>query len=164
MADSGLMSTRNVELLESAGYRYILGARIRNESRRIKDWILASDRTDGNIVECRRNDTQRLIVSYSDARARKNAWNRSRGVERLRRAYAKGTMTKDNVNKRGYNKFLDISKDITVSINEEKIAEDSLWDGLKGYRPSASARVRSRCVRCSTLRRNVSRPISASAL
>ena len=133
VADSGLMSTKNVELLESAGYRYILGARIRNESRKIKDWILETDRTDGSIVECRRNDTQRLIVSYSDARARKNAWNRSRGVERLRRAYAKGTLTKDNVNKRGYNKFLDISKDITVSINEGKIAEDSLWDGLKGY-------------------------------
>lgn len=31
VADSGLMSTRNVELLESAGYQYILGARIRNE-------------------------------------------------------------------------------------------------------------------------------------
>ena len=71
VADSGLMSTRNVELLESAGYRYILGARIRNEPRKIKDWILETDRTDGNIVECRRNDTQRLIVSYSDARARK---------------------------------------------------------------------------------------------
>ena len=133
VADSGLMSTRNVELLESAGYRYILGARIRNESQRIKDWILEADRTDGNIVECRRNDTQRLIVSYSDARAKKSAWNCSKGVERLRKAYAKGTLTKDNVNKRGYNKFLDISRDITVSINEEKIAEDSLWDGLKGY-------------------------------
>ena len=83
VADSGLMSTKNVELLESAGYRYILGARIRNESRKIKDWILETDRTDGSIVECRRNDTQRLIVSYSDARARKNAWNRSRGVDSL---------------------------------------------------------------------------------
>lgn len=37
------------------------------------------------------------------------------------------------MNRRGYNKFLDISKDITVSINEEKIREDMLWDGLKGY-------------------------------
>ena len=133
VADSGLMNTRNVELLESAGYRYILGARIRNEPQKIKDRILAADRTDGNIVEFRRNDRQRLIVSYSDARARKNAWNRGKGVERLRKAYAKGTLTKENVNKRGYNKFLDVSKDITVSINEEKIAEDSLWDGLKGY-------------------------------
>ena len=51
----------------------------------------------------------------------------------MRKAYAKGTLTKENVNKRGYNKFLDISKDITVSINEDKIEEDMLWDGLKGY-------------------------------
>ena len=86
VADSGLMSTRNVELLESAGYRYILGARIRNEPQKIKDRILAADRTDGNIVEFRRNDNQRLIVSYSGARARKNAMNRNKGVERLRKA------------------------------------------------------------------------------
>ncbi|MCR4681181.1 MAG: hypothetical protein K5636_06195 [Bacteroidales bacterium] len=37
------------------------------------------------------------------------------------------------MNKRGYNKFLDISKDIEVSINEDKIREDAAWDGLKGY-------------------------------
>ena len=66
-------------------------------------------------------------------RARKNAWNRDKGVERLRRAYAKGTLTKENITKCGYNKFLDISKDINVSINEGKIEEDMLWDGLKGY-------------------------------
>ena len=111
VADSGLMNTKNVELLESAGYRYILGAKIRNESPKIKDWILTIDRTDGNIIECRKNDSQRLIVSYSNARAKKNAWNRNKGVERLRKAYAKGTLTKENVNKRGYNKFLEISKD-----------------------------------------------------
>ena len=133
VADSGLMNAKNVELLESAGYRYILGARIRNEPAKVKDWILAVDRTDGNIAECLRDDGRRLIVSYSDARAKKNAWNRGKGVERLRKAYAKGTLTKENVNRRGYNKFLEIGKDIAVSINEEKIAEDCLWDGLKGY-------------------------------
>lgn len=133
VADSGLMSTKNVELLESAGYKYILGARIRNESPKMKDWVLSVNRTDGNVEECRKSDTQRLIVSYSESRARKNAWNRDKGVDRLRKAYAKGTLTKENVNKRGYNKFLEISKDITVRIDEDKIAEDSLWDGLKGY-------------------------------
>ncbi len=51
----------------------------------------------------------------------------------LPKAYAKGTLTKDKVNKRGYNKFLDISKDIAVSINYGKIEEDTRWDGLKGY-------------------------------
>ena len=42
-------------------------------------------------------------------------------------------LTKANVNKRGYNKFLEISKDVQVRINPKKIAEDELWDGLKGY-------------------------------
>lgn len=133
VADSGLMSAKNIALLESAGYKYIIGARIRNESQSVKDWILSIDRTDGHIEECRKSSTQRLIVSYSEARAHKNARNRDKGLERLRKAYAKGTLTKENVNRRGYNKFLDISKDIAVSINEGKIQDDMLWDGLKGY-------------------------------
>ena len=37
------------------------------------------------------------------------------------------------MNRRGYNKFLEISKDIQVSISEDKINEDEKWDGLKGY-------------------------------
>jgi len=37
------------------------------------------------------------------------------------------------VNRQGYNKFLDIGKDITVSINYDRIEEDARWDGLKGY-------------------------------
>ena len=133
VADSGLMSSKNVALLEAAGYKYILGARIRSESPAIKKWILSIGRADGNMAEHRKSGQQRIIVSYSEKRARKNAWNRQKGVDRLRKAYAKGTLTKENVNKRGYNKFLDINKDITVSINEEKIKEDALWDGLKGY-------------------------------
>ena len=133
VADSGLMNEANIGLLESAGYKYILGARIRSESLEIRDWMLGIDWTDGRCEEHERRAGQRLIVSYSDARAKKNARNREKGVKRLKKAYAKGTLTKDKVNKRGYNKFLDISKDITVSINYDKIEEDARWDGLKGY-------------------------------
>ena len=38
VAVSGLMSETNVNLLESAGYKYILGARIRSESPKVKKW------------------------------------------------------------------------------------------------------------------------------
>ena len=37
------------------------------------------------------------------------------------------------MNRRGYNKFLEISKDIQVYISEERISNDEKWDGLKGY-------------------------------
>ena len=133
VADAGLMSEKNVSLLEAAGYKYIIGARIRKESASVQHWMMSVCWTDGKVGEYRKKDGRRLVVSYSDARARKSAHNRDKGVERLRKAYAKGTLTKDKVNKRGYNKFLDISKDITVTINEAKILEDAQWDGLKGY-------------------------------
>jgi transposase len=42
-------------------------------------------------------------------------------------------MTKENINKRGYNKFLDITDNVKVEINPDKISEDRKWDGLKGY-------------------------------
>lgn len=51
----------------------------------------------------------------------------------MRKAYKSGKLTKQQVNRRGYNKFLEISKDVEVVISEEKIAVDSKWDGLKGY-------------------------------
>jgi transposase len=133
VADSGLMSTANVKLLRSAGYKYIIGARIKSESKAVKEWILSHEKRDGHYFECKRDDGERLIVGYSDKRAKKDAYNRSRGVARLRKAYSSGRLTKAQVNRRGYNKFLEISKDIQVYISEERISNDEKWDGLKGY-------------------------------
>lgn len=133
VADSGLMNTNNIRLLRDAGYKYIIGARIRNERADIKEWILSCPKKDHCYAETVRESGDRLIVGYSEERAKKDDYNRKRGVERLRKAYRVGTLTKDQVNKRGYNKFLEISKDVQVRISEEKIAEDCLWDGLKGH-------------------------------
>lgn len=133
VADSGLMSANNVKLLHDAGYRYIIGARIKNENEPIKDWILEQEKSDGCFFERRRGGGERLIVGYSETRAKKDAYNRTRGVARLRKAYSSGKLTKNQVNRRGYNKFLEISKDVDVCINDDKIAADSKWDGLKGY-------------------------------
>ena len=133
VADSGLMNKNNVALLQEAGYKYILGARIKNEGASVKQWILSLEKKDKTSYEHKRQNGERLIVSYSEKRAKKEAYNRDRGIARLRKAYKSGHITKQQVNKRGYNKFLEISKDIEVSISEEKIAEDCKWDGLKGY-------------------------------
>ena len=133
VADSGLMSGKNVKLLRSAGYKYIVGARVKSEDSATKDWILSLERKDGVEHECLRPDGDRLIVSYSSSRAANDAKNREKGVERLEKSYRSGILTKANVNKRGYNKFLEISKDVQVRINPEKITEDERWDGLKGY-------------------------------
>ena len=133
VADSGLMNQKNIDLLESCRYKYIIGARIKNEDRDIKSWILALGKQDGAFYERPKSETCRLIIGYSDDRAKKDAYNREKGVRRLRKAYSRGTLTKENINRRGYNKFLEISDNVEVSINHQKIVEDGQWDGLKGY-------------------------------
>lgn len=132
VADSGLMNKKNKELLDSAGYKYILGARIKNESGKVKNWILSLNKSDGLFHEKKINGL-RLIVGYSSKRAKKDKYNRDKGIKRLETAYKSGKVTKDNINKRGYNKFLEISQDVKVVISKEKISEDERWDGLKGY-------------------------------
>ena len=133
VADSGLMNRKNVSLLRQAGYKYIIGARIKNEDTCVREWILGLQLADGEYAECQASEGERLVVGYSRKRAEKDAYNRKRGVDRLRKAYKNGKLTKSQVNRRGYNKFLEISKDINVEISEEKIKEDAYWDGLKGY-------------------------------
>lgn len=134
IADAGLMSDKNVQLLRSAGYKYIIGARIKKESGTVKERILSTPHEQGVFNDILCNNGDRLVVGYSEDRARKNEHDRNEGIERLRKRYAKGTLTKADINRRGYNKFLSISSGVTVRIDEDKIEEDKVWDGLKGYR------------------------------
>ena len=100
IADAGLMSDKNVKLLRSAGYKYIIGARIKKESGAMKECILSTPHVQGvfNDIPC--SDGDRLIVGYSEERARKNEHDREDGVERLRNRFATGMITKANINKR----------------------------------------------------------------
>lgn len=133
VADSGLMNGDNIADLEANGYKYIIGAKIKTESKKIKEWILSQPKNDCQMVEYDKGNGKRLLVGYTDNRARKDAYNREKGVRRLEKAYRRGTLTKENINKRGYNKFLTMEGDVKVSIDYDKLETDAKWDGLKGY-------------------------------
>jgi len=133
VADSGLMSGDNIADLEANGYRYIIGAKIKTESKKIKEWILEQPKANSRMVEYDKGNGQRLLVGYTADRARKDAYNRDKGIRRLEKAYRRGTLTKEHINKRGYNKFLTMDGDVKVSIDYDKLESDARWDGLKGY-------------------------------
>lgn len=133
VADSGFMIGRNIGLLRSGNYHFIVGARIKKAAKDVTEWLMTLPHEDGLYHERRLENGDRLIVTYSSKRASKDAYNRAKGVERLKKAYASGKVAKDKINKRGYSKFLKIENDVFVSINEEKIKADEKWDGLKGY-------------------------------
>ena len=133
VADSGLLSRKNITLLKAAGYKFILGGRIKKESAAVQDWVLSLEKDSRKLHETSINADERIIISYSDERAGKDRRNRERGIQRLRKAYASGRISKKNINQRGYNKFPTIENDVMVNIDEAKIEADARWDGLKSY-------------------------------
>jgi transposase len=133
VADSGLMNKDNISELESKNYEYILGARIKSESENVRQWVYSLEKQNGAFYEHKKNGNARLVVGYSDDRARKDRYNREKGVRRLEKEFKTGTLTKSKITKRGCNKFLDVSGDVKAVINQEKIKEDERRDGFKGY-------------------------------
>lgn len=136
VADSGLLSNSNVEELQTKGYEFILGARIKSEKQLIKNKILSLNLKNGESTLISK-DGLKLIVTYSDDRARKDRYNREKGLRKLEKQINKGRLTKASINNRGYNKFLKLEGEIMVSIDKEKLKLDSHWDGLKGYLTNA---------------------------
>jgi len=133
--DAAMLSRENVETLQRDKYPFIVGARIRNETESTQRDILSrcSNLRDGKSVVITKDDGLRLIVSYSEKRAKKDAHNRERGVKRLQKRVRSGQLTKEHLNNRGYNKFLRLQGEVTIEIDDSKIAEAAKWDGLKGY-------------------------------
>jgi len=134
VADSGLLSKENINELKAKGYGYIIGARIKNMNDMCKQKILAAKlNEDGASAEIQQKEGTRLILSYSDKRAKKDAHNRAKGLKRLEKRVQSGKLTKEYINNRGYNKYLILKNQIDVAIDYEKYERDSQWDGLKGY-------------------------------
>jgi len=133
VADSGLLSKENINALQEQGYEYILGARIKNEAKQIKEKILETKLKDGQIKNIEKDKNTRIIISFSEKRAKKDAHNRERGLKRLEKRIKSGKLTKSNINNRGYNKYLKLEGEISIEIDYDKYKKDNQWDGLKGY-------------------------------
>ena len=132
VADAGLLSDKNIEQLEKEGYEYIIGARIRSLSKADKEAVLKLGLKDGWLKSITIKG-KRYVISMSDDRAKKDARDREKGIKRLEKRFASGKITKASVNNRGYNRFLTLQGETTVSIDQDKIADDARLDGLKGY-------------------------------
>lgn len=143
VADAGLLSKDNIDILKKNKYTFIIGARIKNESDSVKDGIFkqTTGLTDRQGVKIKKSDDTRLIVTYSAKRAKKDKYNREKGLKKLKQQIRSGKLTKKNINNRGYNKFLRIIGKLEIAIDEEKITADSKWDGLKGYITNAELTV-----------------------
>jgi len=133
IADAGLLSDKNIKALEKEKYKYIIGARLKNESDAIQERITRKKYSDGMVYVIRKSKEEKLIVHYSEKRAKKDFYNRKKGLNRLEKRIKSGKLTKANINNRGYNKYLQLDGKIDIKIDYQKFEKDACWDGLKGY-------------------------------
>ena len=154
VADSGLLSKANIEIIKTSGFQYILGARLKNLSQNWQKTILENTDYETHTIfykdrEDKEKDTlqikdydyhkdsdhqivERLIVSRSSARAAKDKKDREKALGKLLLKFKKSANPKDLISNFGYKKYLRIEGETTVALNEDKIANEELWDGLHG--------------------------------
>lgn len=132
VADSGLLSNENIDQLQQQGYEYIIGARIKNESTDVTEKLLSAQLRNAEHLVIEKANSK-LIVQYSESRAKKDAHNRQRGLNRIEKQIKSGKLTKQHINNRGYNKYLKMEGAVNISVDRDKYEQDGKWDGLKGY-------------------------------
>ena len=133
VADSGLLSKSNIRELIDNGYEFILGARLKSSGNNQKEKVLALRLENGESVSMDWEENLRMIVGYSDKRAKKDMFNREKGLKKLEKQLKTGKLNKTHINNRGYNKYLKMEGEIKIALDMHKFEQDGKWDGLKGY-------------------------------
>lgn len=151
VADSGMFNSANLkelDELEEYDFNYIVGARIKNLTKSVKEKIINRDNyqelnRDKEIARFTLDNGRKLIVTYSRKRAKKDKADREKGIKKLKDKLEKEKSVKSHLSNAGYKKYLELessdkdnkskqSCDLTIVLNENKIKEDEKWDGLKG--------------------------------
>ena len=153
VADRGMLSNCNLIQLHKRGYKYIIGSRIKALKDEIKNTItnlvFLSDMDtkeipldeellckEKNKIKAKTTIKQRLILSYSTQRAKKDKYLRQKALEKLKiKIESSNNITKSDLKLSHYAKFLDLDESCTITfqLNEEKITQDENLDGIKGF-------------------------------
>lgn len=136
VADSAMLSQDNLAVLEQSEKKYIVGARIKGMANTIKEQILdTSNYTDKDGFSYKEIDLtkgRRLLVNYSEKRARKDAFDRQASIDKLLKKLEKSKSPENFISNYGYKKYLKIDKSHQVELNQNKIDQAAQWDGLHG--------------------------------
>lgn len=139
VADRAMMSEENLTELERAQIKYVIAAKLRKMTPALREKILQKQGEslpfEEEVVtkqEYTLENHRRLIVTHSAKREKKDRLDRERMIEKMQKRLGKSKNAKQLISNRGYSKFLKTEGKATLILNEEKIAEESQWDGLHG--------------------------------
>ena len=133
VADRGMYSSSNLSTLSALGFEYVVGSRLRNSCKEVKDQVLSTDNyihnAEGDFRYKTIQDKERTIIaSWSKKRSDKDKQDRSRLIEKAEKLLEKGTID----DKRGGKKYLNKIGKQSVELDQAKIDDDAQWDGYYG--------------------------------
>lgn len=147
VADRGMISAAVIAALEAAGFDYILGVRERSDPL-VRRVVLADDRPLTPLLLTRKRrqiqygakevmvEGRRYIVCRNEAQAQADAADRQHIVAALKRQLAKSLPRAEAGGERtlvanmGYRRYLKSGGPQHFAIDEDKLAEEAMFDGL----------------------------------
>ena len=133
VGDRGMISNKNLELLESMGLEYILGYRMRTIPK--SDRLEIFDKVDlknlrNTKLKYKEIDYKgkRLIFCYNEDRAKLDAEHREKILEKLRDKLKTGKIA-TLIENQHFKKYLNVEGK-SPELSEEKIKRDELFDGV----------------------------------
>lgn len=138
VADRAMFNDKNLKLMEENDMQYVVACKLKTLPKVKKEEILNQDFKPSLVadefhgIKEFEHKERRLIVSYSKKRAKKNEADRLRLIERLMKKVKNNSIPiKNLISNYGTKKYVTVQK-TKATVNEQKIKEESLWDGLHG--------------------------------
>lgn len=128
VADAGMLSFKNMYLLEQAGLKYIVGARIGNFDTKELERISNHINKNEDVFFIGKTKYGTLICAYSKSRAIKDAGDRRKSL-----GIAEAKINQPGKLNTRLPRFVKVVSKTKCELNEELIQKDTLLDGLKGY-------------------------------
>lgn len=139
VADRGMLNKENLNYLSVNKLSYIVGSRIKSSKNDLKEIILDwannidKEKVEKEITkEIIINKTERLILSYRKSRARKDEIDREKAILKLQSRLKRSSNPKQLISRYGFQKFIEVKGNARLEIDENKLAEESNWDGIVG--------------------------------
>lgn len=139
VADRGMISDTTIAALEAEGFDYLLGVRERTDAL-VRRLVLMDERPFTPLLLTRKRrqveygakevlvEGRRYIVCRNEAQARADAADRQLIVDALKRQLAKGERTL--VANMGYRRYLKAGGPKALVLDEDKLAQEALFDGI----------------------------------
>jgi transposase len=135
VADSAMLSEKNMAALITHKYKFIVSAKIRNMSKELTSKILNQDEyRELNGLQYKSIDLakdKRLLSVFSEERKRKDEYDRSKALEKLKKL--EGKSSKSGLKGSLKKSYIKVSKDSIIELDEGKIEQSKKIDGYFGF-------------------------------